>query len=68
MIELTLLQLILAMFVVYMLGAIITYTWGSRDRRLAKQFIRAKIVVANVDLWKTVPIEIWEAVAPHERD
>jgi hypothetical protein len=68
MVELTLLQIILLMAVVYLLGAGITYGWGSRDRRLAKQFIRAKIVVAHVDEFETVPYEIWEAVAPHERD
>lgn len=68
MVELTLFQIILLMAVVYLLGASITYAWGSRDRRLAKQFIAAKKVVARVDLYKAVPFEIWEAMAPHERD
>ena len=61
-------QLILALVLMVLTGCGYTWAWGSRDRRLAKQFIRAKIVVAHVDEFKTVPYEIWEAVAPHERD
>jgi hypothetical protein len=60
--------LVLTLVLNLLLGFGFAWGWGSRDRELAKQFIRAKIVVAHVDEFKTVPYEIWEAVAPHERD
>jgi hypothetical protein len=59
---------ILVCAVSFSAGAATVHWWHRRERRLARQFIHAKCVTAAVDLHKHVPYEIWEAVAPHERD